>query len=228
MSLSLQGLLGLLWQAPAAEILQSFLKEEGINPKATLGQLKPSQLQLVLNGHPEGKWIETKWGFKFQWLGIQNAIVRMAKCSFGEIRASLLPLLHEIECSSCLGSRLNPLARSARLEGHSIATLCKLPIDKASLFIDELSFDPKLKKLLDEVVVQIKGRLKFLLEVGLHYLSLDRKAPSLSNGEAQRIRLARQLGNSLTGVLYVLDEPTIGLHPRDNARLNGALQKLKG
>src|SRR5690606_32618085 len=82
-------------------------------------------------------------------------------------------------------------------------------------------------KVLEEVMKQLMGRLNFLVEVGLDYLSLDRRAPTLSNGEAQRIRLARQLGSSLTGVLYVLDEPTIGLHPHDNARLNTALSKLK-
>ncbi len=82
-------------------------------------------------------------------------------------------------------------------------------------------------KLLEEVKKQLVSRLGFLHEVGLHYLALDRRAPTLSGGEAQRIRLARQLGSGLTGVLYVLDEPTIGLHPRDNDRLNQALQRLQ-
>src|SRR5262249_54824954 len=98
---------------------------------------------------------------------------------------------------------------------------------KAFAFIEDIKLKKEDTKTLDEVMKQLKSRLRFLIEVGLHYLSLDRRAPTLSGGEAQRIRLARQLGSGLTGVLYVLDEPTIGLHPRDNARLNQALGKLK-
>ncbi|NGX46174.1 MAG: hypothetical protein K940chlam2_01359, partial [Chlamydiae bacterium] len=130
-------------------------------------------------------------------------------------------------CPSCLGSRLNPLARNVRILEHSIASLCDLPIAAVSAFLDRIELDPKSAKVLEEVLKQLKSRLSFLQEVGLHYLSLDRRAPTLSNGEAQRIRLARQLGSSLTGVLYVLDEPTVGLHPHDNQKLNNALQKLK-
>src|SRR5262249_32013943 len=123
--------------------------------------------------------------------------------------------------------RINPLARNVTIQGLTIQDVCRLPIEQALHFVQRLRLDEQELKLLEEVQTQLLHRLRFLCEVGLHYLSLERRAPSLSGGEAQRIRLARQLGSGLTGVLYVLDEPTIGLHPRDNARLNAALKKLK-
>lgn len=223
MHLSVRGLLGILWTVPHLPFFEAFLKEEGIDPAKPLHALSSSQLQLILNGSPEDKWIATKEGFRFRWLGIQPVLAKAGKNAHREIRIPLIPLLDEIECISCLGTRINPLARNVRIEGHSIASLCRLPIHKARAFVEEIPRD----KVLEEVMKQLKGRLDFLIEVGLDYLSLDRRAPTLSNGEAQRIRLARQLGSSLTGVLYVLDEPTIGLHPHDNMRLNQALKKLK-
>src|SRR5262249_34992140 len=113
------------------------------------------------------------------------------------------------------------------IDDISISGLCDMPIDKAVMFVEGLKLKTQDKKLLDEVMSQLKSRLRFLCEVGLNYIALDRRAPTLSGGEAQRIRLARQLGSGLTGVLYVLDEPTIGLHPRDNDRLNKALKQLR-
>jgi excinuclease ABC subunit A len=132
-----------------------------------------------------------------------------------------------VECFSCKGSRINPLARNVTINKLSISDLCRLPMLHSLKFINSLKIDPKEGKLLEEVMSQLQNRLKFLNEVGLSYLSLDRKAPTLSGGESQRIRLARQLGSGLTGVMYVLDEPTIGLHPRDNNRLNEALKQLR-
>ncbi len=223
MDLSVIGLIRLLWTRPHLPLFERFLKQEGIDPASTLSSLTSFQLQLLLNGSPEEKWIETKKGFRFRWLGIQPILAKAGRNAHKEVRGPLIPLLDEIECISCLGTRINPLARNVRIEGHSIASLCHIPIGKALDFLDTLESD----KVLEEVMKQLKGRLGFLVEVGLNYLSLDRRAPTLSNGEAQRIRLARQLGSSLTGILYVLDEPTIGLHPHDNARLNRALHSLK-
>ncbi len=223
MHLSVLGLLRTLWTLPHLPVLENFFQKEGIDPKTPLIELNSTQLQLILNGSPEEKWIETKEGFRFRWIGIQPVLAKAGKHAHREIRSPLIPLLDEIECFSCQGTRINPLARHVRIEGHSIASLCQIPIGSARTFIEKLTPD----KVLEEVIKQLTGRLNFLVEVGLDYLSLDRRAPTLSNGESQRIRLARQLGSSLTGVLYVLDEPTIGLHPHDNARLNRALQTLK-
>lgn len=227
MHLSLIGLLRHFWTVPHLPFFEKYLKQEGIDPEAPLESLSSSQLQLILNGAPDEQWIETKQGFRFRWIGIQPLLAKAGKLALNEKRAPLIPLLDEIECFSCLGTRLNPLARHVRLHEHTIGSLCRIPITQALAFIQSLSLPPKIATVLDEVMKQLVGRLCFLSEVGLDYLSLERRAPTLSNGESQRIRLARQLGSSLTGVLYVLDEPTIGLHPHDNSRLNQALKRLK-
>ncbi len=139
----------------------------------------------------------------------------------------MCPACHGLGCTICNEERLAPLGQNVRLEGVSIGQLSLMPAQDALAFVQEVTLDPRDAKLLEEVLSQIKSRLQFLCDVGLHYLSLHRGAPTLSNGEAQRIRLARQLGSGLTGVLYVLDEPTVGLHPHDNIRLNGALRQMK-
>ncbi len=227
MQLSVIGLLRSLWTTTEIPLFEKFLKEVGINPHTTLEDLNNDQLQLLLNGSIGEKWFSTKEGFRFRWLGIQPILAKAGKSAYNEIKSPLIPLLDEIECVSCQGARLHPLARNVRIKNHSIASLCQLPIEKSLNFLEKLEIPKKKVKVLEDVMKQIVERLGFLVEIGLNYLSLDRRAPTLSNGEAQRIRLARQLGSKLTGVLYVLDEPTIGLHPQDNARLNGALQNLK-
>nr|NGX55028.1 UvrABC system protein A [Chlamydiota bacterium] len=223
MDLSITELLSNLWTHTHVDLLKKFLKMAKIDPYKPLKELSSTQQAQILGG---GEWMEAK-GLRFQWLGIQPVLAKAAKIAFSEIRKPLTQLLEETECASCLGSRLNPLARNVRIEEHSIGSLCHQPISKVLNFIDRIRLDKKKQKVLEEVIKELNSRLRFLEEVGLHYLSLDRRAPTLSNGEAQRIRLARQLGSSLTGIMYVLDEPTIGLHPHDNARLNSALKKLK-
>lgn len=223
MDLSIDELLYHLWTLSPSPFFKKYLLESGINSSAPLHELSFAQLKLLLRG---GEWEKTK-EFRFRWLGFEPALERAAKSAHSKIRLPLTTLLEEVSCPSCLGSRLNPLARNVRLLEHSIATLCSQPIFAVSAFLNRLKLDPKKEKVLEEALKQLKSRLSFLQEVGLHYLSLDRRAPTLSNGEVQRIRLARQLGSSLTGVLYVLDEPTVGLHPHDNQKLNTALQKLK-
>jgi excinuclease ABC subunit A len=129
-------------------------------------------------------------------------------------------------CSSCGGARLNPVSRAVRFRGESIAALAALSVNDAARWIARQKLDGREAAIARDVVSEIKSRLSFLDEVGLGYLTLDRAAPTLSGGEAQRIRLAAQLGSNLQGVCYVLDEPTIGLHPRDNQVLLDALHKL--
>jgi excinuclease ABC subunit A len=130
-------------------------------------------------------------------------------------------------CPDCNGGRLRPEARSVQLAGLGLDALCRLPISRVARFLDELELPPQRRTIADRVLREVRERLRFLLDVGLDYLSLDRPAASLSGGEAQRIRLATQVGASLLGVLYVLDEPSIGLHPRDNRRLLAALLRLR-
>ena len=129
-------------------------------------------------------------------------------------------------CPSCHGARLNPVARAVTLRGQSIAALSGLSVKSAHEWSGSLKLDGREATIARDIVTEIKSRLRFMEQVGLGYLSLDRAAPTLSGGEAQRIRLAAQLGSNLQGVCYVLDEPTIGLHARDNRLLLDALHTL--
>ncbi len=129
-------------------------------------------------------------------------------------------------CGLCAGRRLNPVALNVRLAGRSIADFCCETVAGVGPLLDGLRLDARQTAIARDVLAELRARLEFLERVGLGYLSLDRSAPTLSGGEAQRIRLAAQLGSSLQGVCYVLDEPTIGLHPRDNRVLLDALATL--
>jgi excinuclease ABC subunit A len=132
-----------------------------------------------------------------------------------------------VPCPACHGSRLNPIARHVRLQGHTIDNFTALSAGEASRLIGKLRFRGNQKIVADDLVPEISQRLQFMENVGLGYLALGRSAKTLSGGESQRIRLAAQLGSNLRGVLYVLDEPTIGLHPRDNVRLLETLTALR-
>ena len=180
-----------------------------------------------MNGSSEDKWYETPKGYRLKWVGVNHVLAKAAKSAKSELKEAVIPLLEEQICPACQGARINALARQVTIQNVAIHQLCQMPIEKGLLFVEDMNVVDHDNKLLDEVKTQILHRLLFLNSVGLDYISLDRRAPTLSGGETQRIRLARQLGNGLTGVLYVLDEPTIGLHPRDNDRLNEALRQLK-
>lgn len=135
--------------------------------------------------------------------------------------------LREIPCSVCHGMRLKPEVLAVTVGDRNIAEVAGLSLSEAFVFINEVTMTPREAKIAAAVLREIRARLEFLLEVGLSYLNLSRAAGSLSGGEAQRIRLATQIGSGLTGVLYVLDEPSIGLHQRDNRRLIDTLVKLR-
>jgi excinuclease ABC subunit A len=129
-------------------------------------------------------------------------------------------------CPACDGKRLNAVALNVRFRGRSIADLTALPVSKVAALFADLALGGREQAIARDIVAELRARLAFLDEVGLAYLALDRSAPTLSGGEAQRIRLAAQLGSNLQGVCYILDEPTIGLHPRDNRVLLDTLAKL--
>lgn len=135
--------------------------------------------------------------------------------------------MREVPCPVCEGARLKPEVLAVRVGGLSIADLCRLPIDEAKVFLDRLELGERERAIAAQVLKEIQARMGFLLDVGLDYLSLERPAGTLSGGEAQRIRLATQIGSGLVGVLYVLDEPSIGLHQRDNRRLIETLTRLR-
>src|SRR5512143_1441551 len=130
-------------------------------------------------------------------------------------------------CQTCGGERLRPESRAVRIRGRGIVDLSRLTIQEAHAWLAALGLQGNEAKIADELLKEIRNRLKFLLDVGLGYLTLDRPGPSLSGGESQRIRLASQMGSELTGVLYILDEPSIGLHQRDNGKLLATLKRLR-
>ncbi|EMY35905.1 excinuclease ABC subunit A [Arthrobacter crystallopoietes BAB-32] len=135
--------------------------------------------------------------------------------------------MREVPCPECNGARLNPASLSVLINGKSIAEASALPLRECLAFLDGLELTPREIQIAHQVLIEIKARLQFLLDVGLEYLNLERAAATLSGGEAQRIRLATQIGSGLVGVLYVLDEPSIGLHQRDNRRLIETLTRLR-
>ncbi len=163
---------------------------------------------------------------RFQYKGLYPAIDEAARVSF-VYRQRLDHVVSEVACSSCGGSRLRDDAAAMRFAGLTIGQMSDLPVAQSLALFANLKLTKAQQQVAGELVREIRGRLQFLADVGLEYLTLSRPGPTLSGGEAQRIRLASQIGSGLTGVLYVLDEPTIGLHPRDNRRLLGALSRLR-
>lgn len=135
--------------------------------------------------------------------------------------------MREVPCRACGGARLRPEVLAVRISGLNINDVCQLSITEAKEFLDHLELDKRQAAIAQQVLKEIRVRLGFLIDVGLTYLTLARGAATLSGGEAQRIRLATQIGSGLVGVLYVLDEPSIGLHQRDNARLIATLERLR-
>lgn len=193
--------------------LFSFNSPQGACPECKgLG----SKFQIDRTKFPEWKarWLEAKY---------------FSAASEG-IREELEQYMIKENCSICHGSRLNPDALSITVEKKNIYQICQLPIDSLFTWIKSLEknlISDKEKEILEPIQRELRSRLEFLIAVGLDYLSVEREAGTLSSGESQRIRLASQIGTGLTGVLYILDEPTIGLHSRDNDRLIATLQKLK-
>ena len=135
--------------------------------------------------------------------------------------------MREINCPDCDGARLRPMSLAVTIKDFDIATICNMSIKNAATALKDIELDDREKIIADPILKEINSRMGFLLDVGLEYLSLHRSASTLSGGEAQRIRLASQIGSGLVGVLYVLDEPSIGLHQRDNKRLIETLERLR-
>jgi excinuclease ABC subunit A len=174
------------------------------------------------------------WKHGGTWEGvIPQLLSGFKKTAAGPRRLQLEKYMRVVRCVSCVGQRLNAQARAVRVADKTLVDVCRTPIGDLAAWFDpergplEKHFDPVQRTIATEVLKEIRARLGFLLNVGLDYLTLDRAAPTLSGGEAQRIRLAGQIGSGLVGVLYILDEPSIGLHPRDNERLLQSLLRLR-
>jgi len=166
-----------------------------------------------------------RYGFRFE--GVIPNLARRWKTTTSEyVKARLHGYLSEQPCRSCGGARLRPEAAAVTVGDKNIHELTRLSIEEAQKFFNKLKLDEERSIIAAQVLKEIKARLKFMVDVGLGYLTLDRRSSTLAGGEAQRIRLATQVGSGLVGVCYVLDEPTIGLHKRDNGRLLGILRRL--
>jgi len=209
------------WTKPRFRTLLQDLKKwaraRGIPTNIPWRQLTAEQRRLVLEGDPENDYDGVK-GF-FQWLERKKYKLH--------VRVFLSRFRGYATCPDCGGTRLRPEARAVKVAGRSITEVCKLTVKEARAFFAALELSTAQMKIADKILDEIRSRLQFLDEVGLDYLSLDRLTSTLSGGESQRIQLATSLGSHLVGALYVLDEPSIGLHPRDTQRLIDILKSLR-
>ncbi|RLL52267.1 excinuclease ABC subunit UvrA [Mariprofundus sp. EBB-1] len=158
---------------------------------------------------------------------IPNLDRRYRETNSDDVREALSKYINTIDCPVCEGSRLTKPARYVRIAGKSLPEIVKMPLRDEQAWINSLVLSTQHQAIADKVLEEISARLGFMIEVGLDYLSLERTSGTLSGGEAQRIRLATQIGSALVGVLYILDEPSIGLHQRDNDRLLATLRRLR-
>jgi excinuclease ABC subunit A len=210
-------------------MLQSMADTIGIQLDVPFAQLDPVHRRAILYGTGD-RWFdsqpEKQASFRFQFKGLFPALEEASRVSYSH-RRQLSELVGEIPCPACDGSRLRDDAAAVRFQKLTLQQLCEMPLDDALAFLQKIKLTGNDRKIAGDLLDEARHRLSFLVDVGLDYLTLSRSLPTLSGGETQRIRLAGQIGRALTGVTYVLDEPTIGLHPRDNARLLAALQRLR-
>ncbi|XZF64743.1 MAG: excinuclease ABC subunit UvrA [Gloeotrichia echinulata DVL01] len=207
------------------ELLYSVGQIYGFELQMFWSQLTAEQQQIVLYGEDEQKTAQAQRKQSFK--GVIPILQRQYEGGSELVKQKLEDYLIDQPCEVCGGKRLKPEALAVRLGQYGILDFTSVSIRDCRERIDQLKLSDRQVKIADLVLREIKARLQFLLDVGLDYLSLDRPAMTLSGGEAQRIRLATQIGSGLTGVLYVLDEPSIGLHQRDNGRLLTTLTKLR-
>ncbi len=202
-------------------LLRNLADAEGFSLDTPFGRLTRDQRDLILHGKKNSQ----EWR-SFEGV-IPNLERRFRETESEYMKEEINKFMSLKPCEKCHGQRLKPEALSVFVADKNIMELCSLSIERADDFFRNLKIDPKEEKIVEPIFKEVKARLGFMRNVGLGYLSLDRMSGTLSGGEAQRIRLATQIGSGLMGVLYVLDEPSIGLHQRDNEKLLNALIKLR-
>jgi excinuclease ABC subunit A len=217
-----------------ARVLSALAEEMSFSMDVPWRALPQRAKDAILHGrdHQVHVRYRNRWGRERQYsTGFEGAITfierrhRETESDWSKDRYEAF--MREVPCPVCQGARLKPEVLAVKVGGKSIWDVCRMPIAGAKEFLDGLELGERQRAIAAEVLKEVHARLGFLLDVGLHYLSLDRPAATLSGGEAQRIRLATQIGSGLVGVLYVLDEPSIGLHQRDNRRLIDTLTRLR-
>lgn len=190
--------------------------------------------ELILYGN-SGEKLKMKWQserfnaeYYSEYEGIVNNLLRRYTQTQSEgVKRDIERLMTSRPCEACGSKRLSKQALSVRINGRNISEVTEMPVDRLPIFFDNLKLSERESIIAKPILKEIKARLNFLIDVGLSYLTLSRSSSTLSGGEAQRIRLATQIGSGLMGVLYILDEPSIGLHQRDNARLIATLKRLR-
>jgi excinuclease ABC subunit A len=217
------------------QTLRDVGKKFGFDLMTPINKMTPRQLQVILYGTEESvrfsyesQTTDSKW----QYTNVFSGVIPSLNKNFVETdseskREDLRKFMRETPCNSCKGRRLTDEALAVRINEKSIMDVCDFSIDACYDFFQNLKLTDTEKYIAKSVLKEVLSRLEFLKNVGLNYLSLNRVSATLSGGESQRIRLATQIGSNLTGVLYVLDEPTIGLHQKDNAKLIKTLTKLR-
>jgi len=204
-------------------LVKRFCRKIGLNKSVPYDEIPQDLKRILMYGTTEDD--EDKYGLSFEGV-IPNLTRRWKNTTSDYVKARLHGYLSEQPCQSCAGARLRPEAIAVTVGGKNISELSRLSIGRARRFFSRLKLNEERSVIATQILKEIKARLRFMVDVGLAYLTLDRMSSTLAGGEAQRIRLATQVGSGLVGVCYVLDEPTIGLHKRDNDRLLGILQKL--
>ncbi len=213
-----------------ASVIRALARQYRISFTTPWSKLPRDQRDLILQGAGSER-VEVAWKRltrRVQWEGVLPLLTRrMRETSSNRARRYYARFFSNRPCRACGGARMRPEALAVEVGGRSIADVSGMSIEHALAFVDGLELEGAARVIGAELLKEIGNRLRFLQDVGLGYLSLDRLAPSLSGGESQRIRLASQIGSELTGVVYILDEPSIGLHSRDNGRLLDALHRLR-
>ena len=211
----------------SGKFFNEILKPYGCSVRTPLCDLPEEAYRILLYGYEKNGSLESLRYPNYK--GIIGDIERRYQQGLQnfDVREYYESFMEEVPCQSCHGRRLKKEALAVTVGGKNIAEVCDLPINAALSYFEHLELPPKYQAIAKEILKEIKERLGFLNSVGLSYLTLSRRAGTLSGGESQRIRLATQIGSSLMGVLYILDEPSIGLHQRDNDKLIATLKKLR-
>lgn len=217
------------------KLLEQAAESFGIDMNTPFKDLPKDARQLILYGS-KGKQFHFHYENDFggvrdvdtEFEGVINNVNRRYQETNSDFtRDQMRSYMRELTCQTCHGYRLNRKARAVKIAGQHIGEVSELPIDRCTAFFEKLNFSEQDTVIATPILKEIRDRLNFLRNVGLEYLTLSRSARTLSGGEAQRIRLATQIGSNLSGVLYILDEPSIGLHQRDNDRLISSLKKMR-
>lgn len=220
----------------ARAFIEALAKRYNFSLKTPYDELEPEIQQIILFGN-NGEILNvdttnSKYShgstYNSDWIGVVPSLEkRFRETGSEDMKDYYQQYMSEKPCPVCNGARLKPESLAVRLGGSNINELTSLPIRQARDFINNLDLSPRQQKIAEQISKELNSRLGFLIDVGLDYMTLARASATLSGGEAQRIRLATQIGSGLMGVLYILDEPSIGLHQRDNARLLGTLKRLR-